>query len=330
MARSKKLPAGRRDFLKSVVAGAATLAATPAEALPVQPVEERPSRAMPLLPPMVESDPPADAEVLTLDRSGSDFMVDIIKSLGIEYVCSVAGSSFRALHESVINYGGNSNPEFISCCHEEVSVAMGHGYAKIEGKPLCMFAHGTVGLQHASMALYNAYCDRVPVYMIIGNNLDATMRDPDYGEWAHSVQDAAAMVRDYVKWDDLPLSLQHFAESAVRAYKIAMTPPRGPVVLVADLDLQENPVSDAERAKLRVPRLTLTRPPTADSGSINELAKLLVAAENPVLMGGYAIRTAESMKLLVELAETLQAPVLGGKFPSRHPLYAGNNVIRTA
>jgi acetolactate synthase I/II/III large subunit len=103
MATSKKPPAGRRDFLKSVVAGAATLAA-PAEALPAQPVEERPLRAMPLLPPMVESDPPADAEVLTLDRSGSDFMVDVIKSLGIEYICAVAGSSFRALHESVINY----------------------------------------------------------------------------------------------------------------------------------------------------------------------------------------------------------------------------------
>src|SRR6202049_1317184 len=233
MAKSKKLPAGRRDFLKSVVAGAATLAAAPAEALPAQPAEERLSPAMPLMPPLIESDPPADAEVLTLDRSGSDFMVDILKSLGIDYVCSVAGSSFRALHESIINYGGNKDPEFITCCHEESSVAMGHGYAKIEGKPLCVFAHGTVGLQRAAMAIYNAYCDRVPVYIVVGNNLDATMRDANYGEWAHSVQDAAAMVRDYMKWDDLPISLEHFAESAVRAYKIAMTPPMGPVLLVA-------------------------------------------------------------------------------------------------
>src|SRR5260221_10784529 len=116
MAKSNKLPAGRRDFLKTVVAGAATLAA-PAEALPAQPAEARPSRAMPLMPPVIEADPPADAEVLTLDRSGSDFMVDIIKSLGIEYVCSVAGSSFRALHESVINYGGKNKPHVISCFH---------------------------------------------------------------------------------------------------------------------------------------------------------------------------------------------------------------------
>src|SRR5580658_10433066 len=220
MAKSKKLPAGRRDFLKRVVAGAATLAA-PAEALPAQPVEERSSPAMPLLPPVVESDPPADTEVLTLDRSGSDFMVDVIKSLGIEYVCSVAGSSFRALHESVINYGGNSNPEFITCCHEESSVAMGHGYAKIEGKPLCVCVHGTVGLQHASMAIYDAFCDRVPVYIILGNFGDSAER---FGQvdWTHSAQDPAAMIRDYVKWDDRPVSLQGFSESAVRAYKIAM------------------------------------------------------------------------------------------------------------
>src|SRR5665213_1864303 len=163
MGKSKK-PAGRRDFLKRVVAGAATLAA-PGDALASTPASsEAPLRAMPLLPPPADADPPPEAEVLTLDRSGSDFMVDVLKSLGIEYVCAVAGSSFRALHESVINYGGNTNPEFITCCHEESSVAIAHGYAKIEGKPLCIFSHGTVGLQHASMAIYNAFCDRVPVY----------------------------------------------------------------------------------------------------------------------------------------------------------------------
>jgi acetolactate synthase-1/2/3 large subunit len=321
MAKSKKLPSGRRDFLKSVVAGAATLAA-PAEALPAQPAQERPLRALPLMPPVVESDPPADAEVLTLDRSGSDFMVDIIKSLGIEYVCSVAGSSFRALHESVINYGGNTNPEFISCCHEESSVAMAHGYAKIEGKPLCVFAHGTVGLQHAAMAIYNAYCDRVPVYIVIGNNLDATMRDSAYGEWPHSVQDAAAMVRDYVKWDDVPMSLQHFAESAVRAYKVAMTPPMAPVLLVADSELQENPIP--ADAALHIPKLTLAAPPQGDSGSVAEAARLLVQAQNPLIVVDRCARTQAGIELLVELAETLQAPVIdqAGRmnFPTRHPL----------
>ena len=117
--------------------------------------------------------PPA-LEPLTDGKSGSDFMIDCIKTLGFEYMASNPASSFRGLHESLINYGGNKSPEFLTCTHEEISVAMGHGYYKIEGKPLCVFAHGTVGLHHATMALYNAWCDRVPVYVVIGNILDAS------------------------------------------------------------------------------------------------------------------------------------------------------------
>jgi acetolactate synthase-1/2/3 large subunit len=324
MAKSLKKPAGRRDFLKNVVAGAAALAAVPAGALPAaaQPAAELSVHTMPILPPMADADPLPEPEVLNIDRSGSDYMVDVLKSLGIEYVCSVAGSSFRALHESVINYGGNKSPEFISCCHEEASVAIAHGYAKIEGKPIAIFAHGTVGLQHASMAVYNAYCDRVPVYIVIGNNIDATKRDAMYGEWPHSVQDAAAMVRDYTKWDDLPISLEHFGESAVRAYKIAMTPPMGPVLIVADSELQEHPIE--ENANPRVPKLTVTAPPQGDSGSVAEAAKMLLQAENPLIVVDRYARTQAGIDLLVELAETLQAPVIDQaarmNFPTRHPL----------
>jgi len=271
--------------------------------------------------PAAEVGTPSPTEVLTADRTGSDFMVDVIKSLNIEYICSNPGSSFRGLHESIINYGGNKNPEFITCLHEESAVGMAHGYAKIEGKPLLVFAHGTVGLQHASMAVYNAYCDYVPVIVIGGNIIDATKRMPPV-EWTHSVQDAAAMLRDYTKWDDLPISLPQFAESAVRAYKIAMTPPMMPVVLIADGELQENPIS--ADAKLSMPSLALATPPQGDSAAVAEAARMLAAAENPVLIVDRAARTAAGMALLIELAETLQAPVvdMGGRmnFPTRHPL----------
>ena len=114
--------------------------------------------------------------------------------------------AFRGIHESLINYGGNKAPELLTCCHEESSIAMAHGYSKIEGKPMMAMAHGTVGLQHASMAIYNAYADRVPVYILLGNIQDGAWRRSDV-EWAHSVQDAASMVRDYTKWDDAPVSL---------------------------------------------------------------------------------------------------------------------------
>ncbi len=220
------------------------------------------------------------AAVVTVDRPGSDFMVDVLKTLNFEYLCANPGNSFRSLHESLINYGGNRAPEFITCCHEESSVAMGHGYAKIEGKPLLVCVHGTVGLQHASMAIYDAFCDRVPVYIILGNFGDTAER---FGQvdWTHSSAGPAAVdFRDYVKWDDRPVSLQGFSESAVRAYKIATTPPMMPVALVADHELQEYAVSDS--ANLNVPKLTMTSPPVGDSGAVAEVARLLVAAENPV------------------------------------------------
>jgi thiamine pyrophosphate-dependent acetolactate synthase large subunit-like protein len=259
-------------------------------------------------------------------------MVDVIKSLGFEYVAANPGSSFRGLHESIINYGGNKNPELLTCCHEESSVAMAHGYAKIEGKPMMVMAHGTVGLQHASMAIYNAYADRVPVYVVLGNILDVAYRR-SVVEWAHSVQDAAAMVRDYTKWDDNPVSLTHFAESAVRAYQIATTPAMGPVVLIADAVLQEEPIPEADRQGLRVPKLSVVGPPAADSAAIGEAARLLVAAETPVIIAGRCARTPNGLRLLVELAETLQAPVQDRpfrfrmNFPTRHPLYGGGSIV---
>src|SRR5712692_4101684 len=232
----------RRGFLKRAsLAGAAAIATPPVAAEAQSPAARAPASATPIMSAAAETAPPSDPEILTADRTGSDFMVDVLKSLGFEYVCANPGSSFRGIHESVINYGGNQRPELITCCHEESSVAMGHGYAKIAGKPLGVCAHGTVGLPHAAMAISNAWCDRVPVYIMLGNQFDVTQRRPG-AEWAHSVQDAAAMVRDYSKWDDMPMSLPHFAESAVRAYKIALTPPMAPVVLVLNSELQEKPI----------------------------------------------------------------------------------------
>src|SRR6266700_7304380 len=236
MAKPKKLAVDRRNFLKSAAAGAAALAAAPGT-VAAQQAELRRS-IPPSMSPEAETGTPSNAEVLTADRTGSDFMVDVIKSLGFEYVCANPGSSFRGMQESILNYGGNRNPEFITNCHEESSVAMAHGYFKMEGKPLAVLAHGTVGLQHASMAIYNAWCDRVPVLIMLGNYVDAAIRRP--AEWYHGVQDCAGMVRDFTKWDDQPASLIHFGESAVRAYKIAMTPPMAPVVLVLDATLQES------------------------------------------------------------------------------------------
>jgi|SRR5579871_1967675 len=313
MSKTSKKPVGRRGFLTGATAGAAALLAQSSVAFAQQPGGAAAAKAT------------SAAEVTPNERPGSDFMVDVIKSLGIEYCAANPGSSFRGLHESIITYGGNQNPELLTCCHEESSAAMAHGYAKIEGKPMMIMAHGTVGLQHASMAIYNAYADRVPMLVILGNILDINYRRGS-AEWYHSVQDAASMVRDYIKWDDTPVSLSHFAESTVRAYNIAMTPPLEPVVIVADGTLQEEPVREKN---LRIPRLVTSAPPQGDSGAVAEAARLLLAAENPVIVTARLARTPQGIQHLVELAELLQVRVhdqrMRMNFPSRHPLYARPN-----
>jgi len=314
MGRNDRGPVGRRRFLRNAAAGAAAIVGAPSTSATAQQVQGQ------------DGTTAARTDVYSTDKPGSDFMVDVLKSLGFEYVAANPGSTFRGIHESFINYGNNKTPELLTCCHEESSVAMAHGYAKIEGKPMMVMAHGTVGLQHASMAIYNAYADRVPIYVLLGNIADVAYRRSDV-EWTHAVQDAAAMVRDYTKWDDAPVTLGHFSESAVRAYKVAMTPPHGPVVVVADAVMQEEGIPPADRGRLRIPKLSTTTPPAADAAAVNEVARLLIAAENPVIMTGRAARTPNGIALLVQLAELLQVPVNDGpqftlrmNFPSRHPL----------
>ncbi len=323
--RSKAPDPARREFLKGATLAGAVALTTPVAAAPSVP-DARPSNAKaaapgPRLTAIETMPPPRDRDPATQTSSGGDFMVDVFKTLDIDYLAMNCASSFRGLHESILNHGGNTKPEILTCPHEEIAVHMAQGYAKIEGKPMAMICHGVVGLQHATMAMYNAWCDRVPVLVIGGNIIEANKRAPG-AEWVHSAIDPAAIVRDFVKWDDQPTSLQHFAESTIRAYKIAMTPPMAPVMLSLDAELQENPVEDPE--SLRIPRLSKVIPPQGDSIALAELAKMLVAAENPVIICDRMARTPAGMPNLVALAETLQCAVIDNagrmNFPSRHPL----------
>ena len=323
---NRERPVGRRRFLKGAAVGAAALVAkgAPVAAQPqetVRPPSPPPGPATPTNAQLAaDTEPPRRAAARIVEHPASDFMLDVIKSLGFEYVGANPGSSFEGLHESIINYGENKMPELLTNCHEESSVAMAHGYAKIEGKPMLALVHGNIGLQHASMAIYNAYADRVPVFIIAGNWRDAGTRNNGVNSY-HSAQDMGLIVRDCVKWDDEPASLPAFAESMVRAYKIAMTPPMEPVLIVMDHDMQERPLPESPP---RIPRLTMPSFPVGDPGAVREAARLLVAAENPRINAGRMARTPHGITLLVELAELLQAPVNGGgdrvNFPSRHPL----------
>ena len=328
----------RRKFLSGVAAaGAATAAAamsTPvARAAEPAPAPRVPSALRPTLQvAAAETETPRETTNRIGGRPGSDFMVDVIKTLGIKYLPANCASSYRGIHESLINYGGNKMPEFLTCMHEESAVGMAHGYFKIAGKPLMTLCHGTVGLQHATMAIYNAWCDRVPVIVVGGNDMDAATRPPGVPTF-HAAQDINALVRDFTKWDDTPVSLAHFAQSFVRAYKIAMTPPCGPVMISLDAGLQQEVIRN-HGDKLAIPRYVPTAPPQGDSGAVKEAARLLAEAQNPVIVADRAARTPNGIKLLVQLAETLQARVIdqGSRvnFPKTHYLSAPPTAVSGA
>lgn len=317
MARSSKRPVGRRGFIKGAAVAGAALVARPAvgaqqsEATPQAPPAAPPSETQ--LSRDTATPPPQVQASRHVENPQSDYMVDVITALGIEYLAANPGSSFEGLHESIINYGEGRNLELLTALHEESSVAMAHGYAKAEGKPMGAILHGVIGIQHAAMAIYNAYCDRVPVFMIAGVDIEGAVP-------AHNATDMASLARGYVKWDYQPDNLQQFTNGMFRAYRLMMTPPMAPVLIVADSRIQKDPIT----RRPPIPKLVMPAPPAADLGSVREIARMLVAAENPRIQAGRAVRTQGGIEMMVELAELLQMPVsVGGdrvNFPSRHAL----------
>jgi benzoylformate decarboxylase/acetolactate synthase-1/2/3 large subunit len=309
----------RRTFLKGAAAAGAALAAASNVAAAAE------AKTTPEATAASEADAANMAGNAFIPNPGSDFMIDVLKALGFDYVAGNPAASYRSMHESLVNYGNNRRPEFITCMHEESSVAIAHGYYKAAGKPMAVFAHGTVGVQHASMAVYNAWCDRVPLLFFCGNGTNAMTRRPGV-EWYHSVQDPASLLRDFTKWDDQPASLQHWADSTVRAYRMMMTPPQAPVMIACDIDLQEDPLG---KEKLSIPKLTPSAPPQADANALAEAAKWLVAAQNPVIVVDRCARSQDGVVALVALAEALHCPVVdtGNRlnFPTTHHLCQSQN-----
>ncbi len=256
---------------------------------------------------------------------GSDLIVDVLRALEIDYAALNPGATFRGLHDSLVNYGGNTRPEIIQCCHEEIAVAVAHGYAKAAGKPMAAILHNVVGLQHASMAIFNAWCDRVPILLLGGTGPMAAEQRRPWIDWIHTALVQGQAVRDYVKWDDQPASLAALPEAILRGYRIAMTEPKGPVYLCFDAALQEMPLSE----KIPVPGVSRYAPPSplqADAAALDRAATLLRDAQLPVIVAEYLGRTPAAVASLVRLAELLAAPVIDlfahGRFnfPSTHPL----------
>jgi len=257
---------------------------------------------------------------------GSDAIAAMLRALDIPYLALTPGASYRGLHDSIVNYLGNTRPQMLLCLHEESAVAIAQGYAKTSGRMMGAVVHSNVGLMHASMAIFNAWCDRMPV-LILGATgpWDAAKRRP-WIDWIHTASDQGALVRDYTKWDNQPASVPAAYEAILRAAQIANTAPRGPTYINLDAALQEAkigalpPLPDVKRHRAPDPVL-----PAAHL--VDAAAKLLSGAKHPVILAGRASRGESGWKERVALAEKLQARVLtdiklGAAFPTDHPLHA--------
>ncbi len=255
-------------------------------------------------------------------KYGSDVIVDMLKLYGIPYASLNPGASYRGLHDSIVNYGDNT-PQIIQCTHEKIAVGIAHGYARATGRPMAAIVHDLVGLLHGTMGIYYAYVDEAPVIVLGATGpMDSSRRRP-YIDWIHTAQDQGDMVRQYTKWDDQPHTVTSVPESFARAYRIATTPPYGPVYLCYDSNLQEDPlevaVSLPDIQRLAAPERPAMAPDTAERA-----AEMLLLADRPFILAEMAGQDPAAVDKLVELADLLGVPVVDGRrrfnFPSTHPL----------
>lgn len=256
---------------------------------------------------------------------GSDVVVDLMKAFDIEYTAFNPGATFRGIHDSIVNYGGNYKPEVIFCHHEEISVAVAHGYAKVKGKPMIAIVHNMVGLQHASMAIFNAYIDRVPMMVLGGTGPMNTKRRRPRIDWIHTALVQGNQVRDYVKWDDQPYCLADVPDSFIRGYRITTTDPTAPIYINYDADIQEDAISSLVEVP-DVSRYTAPAPMQANPEALCRAAQLLANAQTPLIIADTLGRNPKTVPALIELAELLAIPVVdkGARFnfPTVHPLDA--------
>ncbi len=278
-----------------------------------------------------------DGRVMSNDERqtwGSDEIVELVRALDFDYVALLPGSSFRGLHDSIVNYETSApggNPRMLLCLHEEHAVAIAHGYAKVTERPMLVALHSNVGIMHASMAIFNAFCDRAPVVMLAGTGpIDAARRRP-WIDWIHTSQTLGELVRGYTKWDDQPISVGATLESIVRANAIARTAPFGPTLVAIDVSVQEQFGAPA-RSTLDPARTGPPHAAGADAADVERACVILRDAKRPVLLAGRVARSLHAWDERVALAERLGARVVfdmrvPASFPTDHPLSTGTSSL---
>lgn len=277
----------------------------------------------------------AENEVSPKVGWGSDAIVEQLSRLNLRYIAILPGSSYRGTHDSLINYKGNSEPEMLVCLHEEHTIAIAHGYAKVTERPMAAAVHANVGLMHATMAIYNAFCDRIPM-LILGATgpVDAAQRRP-WIDWIHTAGDQAALIRPFVKFDDQPTSVNAAISGLVRATSITIAKPSAPVYVCLDVNLQED-VLDPTTVHYPDTSRYLSHPsPGGSAEDVTTVLSLLGSSKKPLFLFGRVNRTRKNWDQRIELAERFNCRVLtdlkqGSAFPTAHKLHASPPVVFTS
>jgi thiamine pyrophosphate-dependent acetolactate synthase large subunit-like protein len=278
-------------------------------------------------PSMRELDRPVNLSPANAPGWGSDVAAETLRALEIPYIALNPGASYRGLHDSIVNYLGNEMPQMLLCLHEEAAIAIAHGYAKVTGRAMATAVHSNVGLFHATMAIFNAWCDRMPIVILGATGpVDAAKRRP-WIDWIHTARDQGAIVRNYTKWDDQPASPAATREALIRATWMANTAPMGPVYINLDAELQEAKLTE-QLPPIDVARFMPNANPAPSPELVKEAAALLKGARHPVILVGRVSRRVEDWNARVALAETINAKVITDLkcacgFPTDHPLHAG-------
>lgn len=281
-------------------------------------------------PPAATDEPPTNHAPYDAPVWGSDVMVDALRELDLPYLALNPGSSFRGLHDSLVNYGGDQM-QMIECPHEKIAVALAHGYAKASGRTMGVVLHDLVGLLQGTMGVYYAYVDRAPVLVLGGSGPADQSRRRPYIDWIHSANVQGQAIREYTKWDHEPRSLASVPDVLARAYRIATTGPTGPTYVALDAGLQEDRLTEPVPVD-QVRALAVAPAPVApDPAGLRELARQLCTAQRPVMVLGYPGRDPQSFDTLVELAELVGIAAVDThwrlNFPTRHPLCASDTDI---
>ena len=264
---------------------------------------------------------------------GSDVVAEVTRQVGLKYIAFLPGASFRGFHDSLVNYLGNETPQMVLCLHEQHAVSIADGYGKVTGEPMAVALHANVGLMHAMLALFNAWGNRSPMVIFGANGpIDANKRRP-WIDWVHTTKYNAAMIRQFIKWDDEPHSPQAAVESVLRANQIARTVPKGPVYICLDAGFQEARIPDSVVIP-DVARFAPAAPPAAPDEAVRQTLQAVRAAKFPLILMGRGSRDKADWDRRVKLAEALGAVVCttlrsSCSFPTEHPLHVAAPSFRT-